>query len=902
MKQVHTQNPNARSYEQHAQDVSSHPTLLHHVRSDRSILALAVSGGSLFAGTESGKILVLSLETYGRIHTIEAHQRSVLSLYVPQDHELLFSSAGDAIVNVWHTQSFDRLYSIYSTYDVGDVFCVVYSTTMNTVYLGAQNTSIQWYNLADRDNRSELDRTSHPFYRNHRFFDSKGPGGAPAHRRKSVLDPFADHGQLLEIDRQSIVQYAHYGYTYCMLLHGGTQTSVFNEQMLISGGGDGSIKIWSINKDNGGSIAQLKTLESGDESVLTLALDGILLYSGRSGGEINVWDLETCQLLRRLQTDAADVLTLCSGGGSIFSGSANGIARQFDAQYEQKYGWQSHERLILTSLVTELQGKKLYVTGGNDNVVAVWDVGQAGRSSRKASFTSNDRLLVSLSEFVALRTVSSKPEFAQDCRRGASWLKCLLKDFGADTEMLSTTENTNPVVYARFRGIRSQSPNKDTILFYGHYDVVEADDKQKLWASDPFKMRGFNGYLYGRGVTDNKGPILAAIYAVAELFAEKTLNADVVFLIEGEEEHGSRGFRETIQKHKELIGEVNWILLGNSYWLNDSVPCLTYGLRGVVHATILVESDRPNLHSGIDGSQRVSEAMKDLIQILASLSNDEGVIKIPGFYDPVLGLGLEEERRYTAISQMLLSRNGDLGDAHELADQLKGRWREPSLTIHRITSSGSAGSSVIPHTATAVLSLRLVPNQSTSKVQKALKAALQDAFNALASSNKLRVRLDHAAEPWLGDPDNEIFQALEKAIVDVWGPLVLPRKGSQSTVKPRRRSSSTTSSAVRPKSSAFGTSDSLTNGSDISSQATADLPTSPTTPSASKSWKPLFIREGGSIPAIRFLEELFSCDAAQLPCGQASDNAHLDNERIRLSNLYKSKDIFKRVFRDLPRA
>ena len=501
---------------------------------------------------------------------------------------------------------------------------------------------------------------------------------------------------------------------------------------------------------------------------------------------------------------------------------------------------------------------------------------------------------------MALRTVSSKPEFAQDCRRGASWLKCLLKDFGADTEMLSTTENTNPVVYARFRGTGSQSPYSNTILFYGHYDVIPADDKQKLWASDPFTMRCLNGYLYGRGVTDNKGPVLAAIYAVAELVVEKTLQSDVVFLIEGEEEHGSHGFRETVQKHKELIGEIIWILLGNSYWLNDDVPCLTYGLRGVVHATVQVESERPSLHSGIDGSQRISEAMKDLISILATISNDDGAIMISGFYGPVLPVTRKEERRYAAISQILVSRNGDLGDAHELAEQLKGRWREPSLTIHRITTSGPAGSSVIPHSATATLSLRLVPNQSTSKVQEALHAALQEAFDVLGSSNKVSIMMDHAAEPWLGDPDNEIFQALEEATVDVWGPLVNSQRAPQSTVKHQPKSLSTDCSASRTKASTFGTSNSLTNGGDYHLQVIVDSPTSPTSPSGRQSWRTLFIREGGSIPAIRFLEKKFSCPAAQLPCGQASDKAHLDNERIRLSNLSKSKEIFKRVFRDLP--
>lgn len=468
--------------------------------------------------------------------------------------------------------------------------------------------------------------------------------------------------------------------------------------------------------------------------------------------------------------------------------------------------------------------------------------------------------------------------------------------------MLSTAASTNPVVFARFRGKTTRSKQGKTILFYGHYDVVPAEDKQQLWASDPFVMRGVNGYLYGRGVSDNKGPVLAAIYAVAELVAEKNLSSDVVFLIEGEEECGSRGFQRAIQQNKEKIGAIDWILLANSYWLDDDIPCLTYGLRGVVHATVEVTSQRANLHSGVDGSQRINEAMKDLISILAVLSDTGGMIKIPRFYDPVLPLTRDEDRRYTAISKALVSRDPQRGDARQLAEQLKGRWREPSLTIHRINSSGPTGSSVIPHTATATVSVRLVPHQTTSEIQEALREILQAAFASLETKNKLTITIDHTAEPWLGDPRNEIFRMLEEAVVDVWGPVNHQRRGSVPATKPHLKRTATRSSYTETTP---GTSASLTNGSDHHSQATADSPTSPVSPqemkaSAGQSWKPLLIREGGSIPAIRFLEQEFEAPAAHLPCGQASDKAHLDNERLRLSNLYKSKDIFKRVFRDLP--
>ncbi|KAL8994844.1 MAG: hypothetical protein Q9169_005291 [Polycauliona sp. 2 TL-2023] len=871
------------------------PALFHKVKNERSILALAVSEARLFAGTQSGEILVWSLEAYERLRWIKAHERSVLSLHVSEAQGLLFSSAGDAIVNVWCTKNLDRLYSIYSTYDVGDVFCVAYSASHDTVYLGAQNTSIQWYNLSEKDNRPTLDLTRHPIVRNHRFFDSKGPGGTPTPRLAPIAGPSSGDGQYLEIDKEDIVQYAHNGYTYCMLMVGGCEGETLEDETLISGGGDGTIKIWSLDATTG-AISELKALESGDASVLTLVLDDTLLYTGRLDGEINIWDLETYQLLRRIEAHTTDVLTLCVGHGSLFSGSADGVVKQFTSRYECMHEWQAHNQLILASILTEHRGKRILVTGGNDDCIAIWDVGETGNEAQKSTMTDNDELYNSLSQLVAFRTVSSKPEYAQDCRRGASWLKSLLKHFGADTDMFSTSGSSNPVVFARFQRSITQSKPAKTILFYGHYDVVPADNKQQLWESDPFVMVGTNGYLYGRGVSDNKGPILAAIYAVAELVSERRLSSDVVFLIEGEEECGSRGFAETVRRNKDKIGVIDWILLANSYWLDDDIPCLTYGLRGVVHATVEVTSHRANLHSGVDGSQRINEAMKDLISILAVLSDNRGLIKIPRFYDSVLPLTREEDRSYTAISTALISRDPERGDVRQLAEQLKGRWREPSLTVHRITSSGPTASSVIPHTATATLSVRLVPRQTTSAIQEALKEVLSAAFAKLCTTNELTISIDHTAEPWLGVKTNKIFQALEEAVVDVWGHVGHQRRGSVPAASPKVKSSTKTTP---------GTSASLTNGSDHHSQATADSPTSPTSPHefrslTGQSWKPLFIREGGSIPAIRFLEQEFEAPAAHLPCGQASDKAHLDNERLRLSNLYKSKEIFKRVFRDLP--
>ena len=557
------------------------------------------------------------------------------------------------------------------------------------------------------------------------------------------------------------------------------------------------------------------------------------------------------------------------------------------------------------------------MTGGNDGCIAIWDVTECvnrpGRGARISDGKCNndasnndslpisiEQLVLSLEKFVSYRTVSSKPEYAQDCRRGASYLRNLFKRLGAQTELFNTNDPGNPVVFARFRHKDKGPAQGKTILFYGHYDVVAAENGEQTWNTNPFDMQGVNGYLYGRGVSDNKGPVLAALYAAADIVAEQQLNSDLVFLVEGEEEAGSKGFQEAIRKNKGIIGEVDWILLANSYWLNDDIPCLTYGLRGVIRATIEVASERPDLHSGVDGSRLINEALKDLVALLAKLTGPDGKVNIPGFYDNIPPITRDEDAMYEAISKTLLRNNPDLGDAASLTASFKARWREPSLTIHRVENSGPANSTIISRVAKADLSLRLVPNQTTLTVKEGLQKALEVAFDQLNSSNELTIKIEHQAEPWLGNPGNEIFQTLEKAVMEVWGSKGHERRSSAPA---KKRVGNDLLNGVKSPKLTPATSSTLSNGGGGTFNANAKLARSKDHNAPEKqrpSQKPLYIREGGSIPAIRFLEQEFNAPAAHLPCGQASDSAHLDNERLRLLNLYNSRKIFKKVFKELP--
>ena len=441
----------------------------------------------------------------------------------------------------------------------------------------------------------------------------------------------------------------------------------------------------------------------------------------------------------------------------------------------------------------------------------------------------------------------------------------LFKRLGGHVEMLSTSSGShNPVVFARFSGKKETAESRKRILFYGHYDVVTADNKNGTWNTDPFTVKGTNGFLYGRGVSDNKGPTLAALYAVTDLIQAQKLENDVVFLIEGEEEYGSRGFEEAVRKNKELIGEVDYILLANSYWLDDKVPCLTYGLRGVLHATVSVNSPRPDTHSGVDGAYMMDEPLSDLTMVLSKLKGRGNRVQIPDFYGGIPAVTPDEQARYDDIASIMAP------DAKEkIKSSLMARWREPNLTIHRYKVSGPEGS-LISSQASAHISMRLVPGQEVDLVSESLRGFLQDEFSALESQNKLSVTIDNKAEPWLGDPTNDLFRMLEGAIMEAWPGYF----------------DSTEDGATRDGDPAKGKS----NGQEKSSDPASNF---------RKPKKPLYIREGGSIPAIRFLEKEFSAPAAHLPCGQASDSAHLDNERIRMLNLLKAREIFGKVFRSL---
>jgi di- and tripeptidase len=144
---------------------------------------------------------------------------------------------------------------------------------------------------------------------------------------------------------------------------------------------------------------------------------------------------------------------------------------QFNQQYHCVNRWKAHEGRILASAVTTYNNQQLYITGANDNSVSIWNIGNRSLESRERPEIPDSQLLKSLQEFISFKTISSRPDHAEDCRRGATFLRTLFKKHGAQTEMLNTSDGRNPVVYAKFRGNSETSSKRKKILFYGHCEL-----------------------------------------------------------------------------------------------------------------------------------------------------------------------------------------------------------------------------------------------------------------------------------------------------------------------------------------------------------------------------------------------------------------------------------------------
>lgn len=426
------------------------------------------------------------------------------------------------------------------------------------------------------------------------------------------------------------------------------------------------------------------------------------------------------------------------------------------------------------------------------------------------------RFLDELFDLIRIPSISSQSEHKDDMYRAAEYWKKMMLQAGADKAQVMKTDG-HPVTYAE----KIIDPKLPTVLVYGHMDVMPVDPIE-LWTSEPFEPVIRDGKIYARGADDDKGQAFMHAKAFELMVNTNTLPCNVKFMIEGEEEIGSPNLGKFCEQHKEML-QADIILVSDTGLIAPDIPSITTGLRGLSYLEIEVTGPNRDLHSGIFGGA-VANPANVLAKMIASLTDENGHITIPGFYDDVIEV-TQQERAEMAKAPFNL-------DEYKKALELKQVYGEkgystnertgirPSLDVNGMWAgyTGEGAKTVLPAKAYAKVSMRLVPNQDNQKISRLFKEHLEKTAPPYVT---LKVTPLHGGQPYVSPIDMVAYQAADKAYTDTFGK------------------------------------------------------------------KPVPVRSGGSIPIISTFENVLGIKSILMGFGLESDAIHSPNENYPLFNFYK---------------
>lgn len=396
--------------------------------------------------------------------------------------------------------------------------------------------------------------------------------------------------------------------------------------------------------------------------------------------------------------------------------------------------------------------------------------------SVKSYIESNQaRFLEELFSLIRIPSISAKHEHKPDMLACAKrWVELLLSS-GADRAEVMPTEG-NPVVY----GEKFVSADVPTVLVYSHYDVMPAEPLE-LWKSDPFDPVIRDGRIWARGADDDKGQAMMQVKGFETAIAEGLLRCNVKFLFEGEEEIGSTSLEAFCEAHKELL-KADIILVSDTSMVSKEVPSLTTGLRGLAYWEVEVTGPNRDLHSGHFGGA-VANPINVLCKLMADITDADGRITIPGFYDDVEEVSEAERQMIAQVPfdeakyKAVIGVNALFGEKGY--STLERNSCRPSFDICGIWGgyTGEGSKTVLPSKAYAKVSTRLVPHQDHAKIS----ALFEDYLRKVAPAYvKVKVTPSHGGQGYVCPIDLPAYQAAEEAMSIAFGkrPLAVRRGGS----------------------------------------------------------------------------------------------------------------------------
>ncbi|MDP2976283.1 MAG: M20/M25/M40 family metallo-hydrolase [Anaerolineales bacterium] len=376
-----------------------------------------------------------------------------------------------------------------------------------------------------------------------------------------------------------------------------------------------------------------------------------------------------------------------------------------------------------------------------------------------------DESIAELSQLVAQPSVGAQNLGMKEC---AALVAGMLRKRGFTAEIMPTGNKFSegaPVVLGERKG-----KSDKTLLFYNHYDV-QPPEPLELWETPPFEPSLREGKLFGRGVSDDKGHILARLFAIDALLNELSeLPCNVKFIIEGEEETSSLHLHDFMRQNKERLkaDACIWEFGGVDH---EETPVQYLGLRGICYVELSVESASTDVHSGLGGSIFPNAAWR-LVWALNTLKGPDERIRIPGHYDNVKPPSARDRELMAALPEIAneyMTRYGLKNFVRGLTGGVELRLAEvfePTCTICGLTSGyqGSGSKTVQPAQASAKVDFRLVPDQTPEEILAKLRAHLD-----AEGFEDVQIEYLGGEAPARTDPDDTFIELVVETAREVYG-------------------------------------------------------------------------------------------------------------------------------------